>query len=283
MKVTRTLFALPSLLCIGAAAALAQAPALPTSQPALLTIYREAVKIGRAAEHERIEAGWPAAYAKAKFPTYNLAMTSLTGRSEAWFLTPYASNAAVAEDMKRETSDTVLAAELARLSRADAEVLDEWRIIQAMARPDLSHGTFPELTKVRYWEVFTLRVRPGHESEFEAAAKAYGAASDRVAPGRSYRIYQVTAGMLEPTFLVFSSVEAYAQFDEMLATGQKTMQGFTPEEMTTMQKFFTAGVISTETNRFALNPTMSYVAPETRAKQPERSRPKRPQIRSASN
>lgn len=276
MKVTRTILAVLSLLCMGATAVLAQAQPLPTSQPALLTIYREAVKIGRAADHERIEAGWPAAYARAKFPSYYLAMTSLTGRSEAWFLAPHASNAAVAEDMKRETSDTVLAAELARLSRADAEVLDEWRIIHAVARPDLSHGAFPELAKVRYWEVFTLRVRPGHESEFEAAAKAYGAASDRVAPGRSYRVYQVTAGMLEPTFLVFSSVEAYAQFDEMTATGQKTMQSFTPEEMATMQKFFTDGVLSTETNRFALNPTMSYVAPETRATDPAFWTPKRP-------
>jgi len=276
MKVTRTLLALPSLLCIGATAVLAQAQPLPTSQPALLTIYREAVKIGRAADHERIEAGWPAAYAKAKFPSHYLAMTSLTGRSEAWFLAPHASNAEVAEDMKRETSDTVLAAELARLSRADAEVLDEWRIIHAVARPDLIHGAFPELAKVRYWEVFTLRVRPGHESEFEAAAKAYGAASGRVAPGRSYRVYQVTAGMPEPTFLVFSSVEAYAQFDEMMASGQKTMQGFTPEEMATMQKFFTDGVINTETNRYALNPTMSYVSAETRATDPAFWTPKRP-------
>lgn len=276
MKVTRILLALSSLLCIGATAVLAQAPALPTSQPALLTIYREAVKIGRAAEHERIEAGWPAAYAKAKFPSYYLAMTSLTGRSEAWFLTPYASNAAVAEDMKREAADTLLAAELARLSRADAEVLDEWRIIQAVARPDLSYGTFPDLAKVRYWEIFTVRVRPGHEAEFEAAAKAYGAASGRVAPGRSYRVYQVSAGMLEPTFLVFSSVESYAQFDEMMASGQKTMQSFTPEEMATMQKFFTDGVINTETNRYALNPTMSYVAPETRATDPAFWTPKRP-------
>jgi quinol monooxygenase YgiN len=202
-------------------------------------------------------------------------MTSLTGRAEALFVTPYASNAAIAEDMRREASDTVLAAELARLSRADAEVLDEWRIIQAVARPDLSHGTFPDLAKMRYWEILTFRVRPGHEAEFEAAAKAFGAASDRVAPGRSYRVYQVTAGLPEPTFFVFSSVEAYAQFDEMMASGQKTMQGFTPEEMATMQKFSTDGLINTETNRYALNPTMSYVAAETRATDPAFWMPKR--------
>lgn len=276
MNPTRTLLALPSLLCIGASAVLAQGQPLPTSQPALLTIYREQVKMGRAAEHERIEAGWPAAYAKAKSPTYYLAMTSLTGRGEAWFLTPYASNAAIAEDMKRESADTVLAAELARLSRADAEVLDDWRIIQAMARPDLSHGAFPDLAKVRFWEVLTFRVRPGHEAEFDAAAKAYGAAAGRAAPGTSYRVYQITAGMPGPTFLIFSSVESYAQFDEVMANGQKTMQSFTPDEMATLQKFSTDALISGETNRYALNPTMSYVAAETRATDPAFWTPKRP-------
>src|SRR5712691_6129194 len=119
MRVTRTLLALPSLLCIGATAARAQA--LPTTQPALITIYREQVKLGRATDHERIEAGWPAAFAKAKSPIYYLAMTSLTGPSEAWFIVPFASNAAVADEMKLESSDTALAAELARLTRADAE------------------------------------------------------------------------------------------------------------------------------------------------------------------
>ena len=276
MGMTRMLLAVPSLLCIGATAVMAQAQPLPTSQPALITIYREQVKPGRAAEHERIEAGWPAAYAKAKSPNYYLAMTSLTGANEAWFLAPFASNAAFGEQMRLESSDTVLAAELARLSRADGEVLNDFRIIQAVARPDLSHGAFPDLTKVRFWEVLTFRVRPGHEAEFEAAAKAYGAATDRAATGASYRVYQVTAGMPAPTFLIFSSVESYAQFDNMTANGQKTMQGFTPDELATMQKFSTDALINSETNRFALNPTMSYVAAETRATDPAFWMPKRP-------
>ncbi len=276
MKAIRTLLALPSLLCIGATALLAQNPPLPTSQPALLTIYREQVKPGRTAEHARIEAGWPAAFARAKSPTYYLAMTSITGPNEAWFLTPFASNAAFGDQLKLESSDTVLSAELARLSRADAEVLNDYRVIQAVARPDLSHGAFPDLTKVRFWQVLTFRVRPGHEPDFEAAAKAYGAATDRAATGASYRVYQVTAGMPGPTYLIFSSVESYAQFDAMMAGGQKAMQGATPEEMAALQKFSTDGVISSETNRFALNPMMSYVAPETRASDPAFWMPKRP-------
>ena len=265
MRVTRTLLALPSLLCIGATAALAQGPALPTSQPALITIYREQVKLGRGTEHERIEAGWPAAFAKAKSPNYYLAMTSLTGPNEAWFIVPFASNAAVADEMKLESSDTALAADLARLGRADAEVLTDARAIQAVARTDLSHGAFPDLAKMRFWQITIFRVRPGHDADFVAAAKAYGAATGRSASGASYRIYQVTAGMPEPTYLIFESVAAYADFDALMAGGQKTMQSFTAEEQTAMQKFSTDAMINSESNRFALNPTMSYVSAETRA------------------
>ena len=63
---------------------------LPTSQPKLLTIVREEVKPGRAADHANHEAGWPAAFEKAMSPDYYLAMTSLTGPSEAWYVIPQA-------------------------------------------------------------------------------------------------------------------------------------------------------------------------------------------------
>jgi hypothetical protein len=275
MNVFRTLFAVPSLLCVGASAVWAQAQTVPTSQPPRIVIYREQVKMGRSADHERIEAGWPAAYARAKSPNYYLAMTSLTGRNEAWFVASFASNAAEGEAMKLESSDTVLGADLARLARADAEVLDDWRILQAVARPDLSHGAFPDLSKVRYWEVTTFRVRPGHSADFEAAAKTYGAAVDRAGTGASYRIYEITAGMPGPTFLILSSVGSYAEFDAMMANGQKTWQGLTPDEQATMQKFSSEGMLSSETNRYALNPTMSYVSAETRATDPAFWMPKR--------
>jgi hypothetical protein len=232
-------------------------------------------KCGRATEHERIEAGWPAAFAKAKSPAYYLAMTSQTGPNEAWFIVPFASNAAIADEMKLESADTALAAELARLTRADAEVLTDSRTIQARARTDLSHGTYPDLAKMRFWQISIFRVRPGHVADFEAAAKVYGAATDRAATGSSYRIYQITAGLPEPTFLIFQSVESYALFDGMMASGQKTMQSLTAEEQATMQKFSTDALLNSETNRFALNPTMSYVSAETRATDPAFWMPKR--------
>lgn len=255
-----------ALLCGGANAAFAQG--LPTAQPAIITIIREDVKVGREADHARIEAGWPAAYERAKSPDYYLAMTSMTGLTEAWYVVANPSHAAIAEGMKRDDANAVLTAELQRLRRADAEVVNSVRTIQAVARPDLSLGKFPDLARQRFFEIIIFRVRPGHEQEFAAAAKAYGAAAQRAAPNTSFRVYEVIAGMVGPTFFVFSSVESYGEFDRMMADGMRTMQGFTAEEMTTLQKFSTDGSLTTETQRFRVDPRQSYVSRETRAADP---------------
>ena len=75
-------------------------------------------------------------------------------------------------------------------------------------------------------------------------------------------------GFLIPTFLIFSSVENYADFDETTAAHQATLKALTKEEQAARLKFQTEGVISSEMNRFKLDPTQSYVSKETRAQDP---------------
>ncbi len=261
-----------SLAAVGSATA--QAQDLPTTQPNLITIYRETVKPGRAEEHARLEAGWPAAYGRANSADYYLALTSITGVPEAWFLSPFASYAAQGASMMRDEANATLSAELARLSRADADLLDGLRVIQATARPDLSYGKFPDLAKQRFWEITIFRLRPGHEAEFAAAAKAYGSAAARSAPNASFRVYEVTAGMVGPAFLVFSSIESFAGFDVMHADGDKTMQGATAEEQAALMKASTDAMVSVENNRYRLDPRMSYVSAAVRATDPAFWNPK---------
>ena len=260
-------FVLLTLSCgaQGLAAAQGHSQGLPTSQPSLITIIREQVKVGRGADHTRIESGWPALYGRANSPDYYLAMTSMTGTPEAWYIIPSANHAAYAETMRR---DVGLQADLDRLARADAEVLEGTRTVQAMARPDLGMGAYPDLSKQRFWEVSIVRVRPGHEQEFDAAAKAYGAAAQRSAPNAQYRIYQVIAGMLTPTYIIFSSVPSYGAFDDMLADGMKTMQGANTTETAALDRFSKDATLSWETNRFRLDPKQSYVSREVRASDP---------------
>ena len=254
----------------------AAAQSLPTSQPNLLTIVREEVKLGRDVDHQRIEAGWPAAYEKAKSPDYYLALVSTTGAPEAWYVGAYESHRALGDSMKREDADAALTAELARLRRADADVVSSVRSMQAVARKDLSYGSYPDIGKQRFFEITIFRTRPGHEPQFEAAAKAFGAATKRSGSSAAYRVYEVIAGIPGPTYLVFSSVASFGDFDQSMTDGEKTMKSASPEEMGALQKYMLEGAVNVETQRFRVDPVQSYVPKETRAQDPSFWMPKKP-------
>ena len=259
-----------SLLLLAAAPLPVLAQGLPTTQPAFLRIVREEVKLGRGAEHVKLEAGWPAAFERAKSPDYYLAMDSLTG-SEAWFVQPAASYSAMGEAMARE-QDPALSGELDRLRRADGDLISGLRTIELRARPDLSRGTYPDIGKQRFWEITVFRMRPGGGSVFAEVAKMYGSASEKAGRTIGYRVYEVTAGMPTPTFFVFSSVASFADFDKLLAEDEATLKASTPDAF----KAFDEKLMNSETYRMQLSPQMSYVPKEVRESDPAFWMPKKP-------
>lgn len=240
---------------------------LPTAQPKRLTIIREQVKPGMGAAHAHHEAGWPAAFEKAKSPDYYIAITSMTGPSEAWYLIPSESHAAEAAAMKRDAKDEVLSAELDRLALADAQYITGVTTIQTIGRPDLSMGKFPDIAKARFFEILFFSVRQGQEAKMDALMKAYAGVRKRVSPEASYRVYTVQAGMPDPTYIVMMSVGDYAEFDRTMAEHNKVFEVATAEEHAEFAKWGEA-VFRSETNRFRLSPGMSYVSKEVRASDP---------------
>jgi hypothetical protein len=254
------------IVLAGVAGTLAQG--LPTQQPKLLTIIREQVKVGRSADHSKFEAAYPAAFEKAKSPDYYLALRSITGPAEVWYVVSRESHAAVGESMKREHKDAALSAELNRLALADTDYISGVQSLLAAGRPDLSLGTFPDISKVRFFAITSFRIRPGRETDFEEAAKAYLGIMKRVAPKSSYRMYEVMAGMPLPTYLAFSSVEDYGEFDQRMMEGEKIFKEAKPEELASLRKFSEAAE-RVESNHFELDPVQSYVPKETREKDPE--------------
>ena len=261
-------FPVLALALLAGASAGAQAPAAPPKQAAFLTIYRETIKTGHDAAHAKVEAGWPAAFEKAKSPGYYLALASLTGISEVWFSEVWESYAAVGKYRDALAANAAHTAEIDRLALADAAHVDGVRVIEAIGRPDLGHGS-PDVTGHRFWEVTTMRIRPGTESQFADAAKAYKALATRAMPHASWRIWQVSAGMVGPTFLIFSSVVSNADIDVGFAEGMAADSKMTAEERAILDKFSRESLISAETQRFRLDPQMSYVPAETKALDPK--------------
>jgi hypothetical protein len=268
--VRHSLFALTAAVLLTAAAGGAHAQqAVPTTQPTLLTIYVEEIKAGMESAHAAHEAGWPAAFAKAGTPDTYLALESMTGTAQVWFVQPFESYASEGASMARNEGDPVLSAELDRLWRDHGQYLESSRVVNAVARPDLSFGDFPDLTHTRFWDITTFRVRPGADALFEAAARTYGQAAARLAPEMSFRVYQVTAGWPDGTYMVFGSVSDFAEFDDAMARGGTVWEGLTDDEREVFQRYFSEGAQVSVTNRFRLDPGMSYVDEATKAADPD--------------
>lgn len=267
MPMKKTCLRLTLLALVAGSATTALAQGVPTTQPKFLHIYRERVKVGRAGDHAKWEAGWPAAFEKAKSKYNYIAVSSISGPPEVLYLAPFASQAAYGEMLAAE-GDPVLGPELERLSKGDADFVEELAGLQAVAMPELSLGAFPDMSKVRFYEITTFRVKPGHYDAWVAATKAYKAAAARSAPGASWRTYDVVAGAPGGTYLVMSSLGAFAEFDKMMAEGEATWKGMTPQEAETLGKFMKDSLVMTTTQRYRVEPAMSYVDAATKAKDP---------------
>lgn len=261
------------ILCSLAALAVGPLPigaaeSMSDAMPKMLGVLRESVKVGRETEHAKHEAGFPAAYAKANSSDYYLALTSLTGPGEAWYIAAYESNAGLGETMKRDEKDPVLSAELARLFRIDAEYVSATRNVLLKARPDLSAGQFPDLGKTRFIEVTTYRVRIGREADFEEVGKAFTEALKRTSPKGSYAVYEVAAGMVQPTYMILTAVESYADFDRIETEGMAAWKILMSEKQGLITKG-ADGILEVETNRFKVDPGQSYMPTDIKDSDPE--------------
>lgn len=257
---------LPALVAVIATPAAAQI--LPTSEPEILVITRERIRPGHEGAHATTEAARATAFAAAGAPDYYLAMASMTGREEAWFVQPWATYADWGQALARTAADPALGAALGRAAADDAAHVERRLVVEAVAAPELGHGTPPNLNMVRFWRVTTMRVRPGYEDGFANAMTAYRSVVARADPDASWRVYRVTNGMPRGTFLIFSSFESFAQFDDLATADDAVSAAMPPVQREALKRFAAEGVRVTSSDRFRLDPVMSYVSEETRALDP---------------
>lgn len=260
-KVTVLLF----LFALLAVPLLAQMQEKPSHHPPkIIQIYREDVKPGKASAHEKIEAGWPAAFAKAKYPYYSLGMTAISGSSEAWFLIPFQSfeDWQKAEALVR--SNATLGAEMERLGAADGEMISGYKGAVAMYEPELSYRPDFNVGEMKYIAVRTVRVKPGHADEFKEIRKMVNAAHEKNNLDEHFLIYEVMFGAPSTTYLIFQPYKQIADLDMGEKIHNDAYRATLGADFDKKSKEFALnGVAMGESNLFAINPKMSYVSDDT--------------------
>lgn len=246
----------------------------PQPPPNVLRIGREEVKPYLDTSHARVETEWAGIFAKANWPVHSLAMTSMSGPTEAWWLSGYESFAAIEKENQELEKHPTIKSEIARLGKLDNELLRGLRSIMATFRDDLSYQPAVVLPQMRYFRVNTIRVRPGLNDDFIEYRKIIKAALEKAHSDTHFAIYQTVSGAPNGTFLIFTPLKSMAEMDPNPASQKALQDALGDENRKKLSELANKAIISNEPVHFAFSPEMSYVSKEFATADPAFWRPK---------
>ena len=242
--------------------------------PKVLTIFREVLKPGKAGMvHEKAESAFVQAFTKANWPTHYLAVTSLSGKPRALFFVGYDSFADWEKDIKAEEKNPTLAAALDRASMADGELLSEAQGLSFAYREDQSLRANVNIAHMRYFEISTFRVKPGHDKDWEELVKLYKAAFEKI-PDARWATFEAMYGAPAGSFAVFTPMRSLAEVDTELMQGKQFEAAVGEEGMKKIRELSAASIESVESNLFQFAPKMSYVSDDWVKADPDFWKPK---------
>ena len=233
-------------------------PLAAQEPPRVLRIFREEIKPGRNAAHEKVEMGYVRAFSKAKYGNY-LGMDSLSGTNEAWFFEPYDSYASLEKAIQLTEKSPTLKAELAVLDPQDGDVRTGGRVLIATRNQGLSYpgaGQPGSMGKNRYVQVQIIRIRPGHNLEFQTARGMLNEAWKKMKVEQGRPVYNVSSGMPGGTFLVLGATSSLSTLDPA-PSAMTVPQAMGEADFAKYQKLLAESEINAENFLFALNPRMS--------------------------
>lgn len=209
----KTSFAVAVLCALAPASFVSAQAGGPMPPPKVIQIFREMVKPGHGAAHAKTEAGWPAAFTKADWPSHYFALTSASGPNEAWFISGWPSFAAYEKDGAAVETNAALQTEMDRLGTADGEHLSNASSIFAVYRDELSYRSTVSVPEMRYFQTVIFRLKPGRGSDFAAARKMVQAVHEKLNMDEHWAMYQVVSGMPAGTYIMFLPLKSMADLD----------------------------------------------------------------------
>jgi hypothetical protein len=239
-------------------------PAGPTPPPPLLQRFREAVRVGKGDAHEANERAWAVAYANSKLPIYSVAMTAMTGPNDAWWMSAWSSFKEYDDANVAMAKNKELTAAISQYSAKDAEYVSDAVGSMWALRPDLSYRDTVDWSAMRAYEMITVRARPGHSDDLKRIAEKLAATHKAAGTSAHWAMYQGMLGVPDGTYLVIVPHKSVADIDTGMKEDALFAKALGEAGGKELEKLSSDGVISVETNLFAVNAKMSYVSKEWR-------------------
>lgn len=231
----------------------------------VLRIVREEIKPARSAAHAKAEEAYVRAGIASKMPAYWVGMHSISGPTEAWFLSSYPNYEAL------EKENDAFAAAVGRMQDAadegDAQFRTGTRVYLAQLDEGLSYKMRPNVKDMRYLTVVTTRVKPGYGRAFLEMRKALKAAHEKANVDEHWAFYEVTTGAPAGTYLMLFGSSSMKEEDTDPHT-QAYRDAVGDEQRAKNETLMREGIAFTDVVSFEISPQMSHVPAEWIAARP---------------
>lgn len=255
----KTILLTIGLFCLGSLPAAAQTP----GPPLVLQIVREDIKPGMMEPHSKEANATVRIWAKAKSPHHRLALVPVAGNeNEVTYLWPFESMAAFGkaqQDLDR--IGETYKADFDRNRHTGEDYHSAQRDMVARLRPDLSYnGGSVDIARCRFMRVETIRVRPGHASEFEEGRMIMKAAHEKAKVDENMAVYQVMGGAQSGTYIVLIPWKSLAEADgaQPPPHGKAYQEALGESGAKKMASLSSDSIAFNDVNIYAFNPQLSY-------------------------
>jgi hypothetical protein len=207
----------------------------------LVQIYREQVKPGRMVNLVQMEEAAARFCAQAHCPNPYVAITSMTGPSEVWWINGFDSTDTMEKILHDYAANDQITQYLNGVAQNKADLVFPAVNLLARFREDLSVSSNTTFAYARYISITVVQVRPGQTPAYESARQRVKGGQQR--SGSTQWTYQVTSGTEDGTYLILTPGRTLQEVRVFAASEEHT-----------------DAVTSSETRLYAVSPSMSMPA-----------------------
>ena len=249
-----------SLAVAGFAPAMAQDVSSDAAgMPRVLHITREFIKPGKNGSiHDRSENAFIQAAAHAKVQSHYFAVNSMSGNSRALYMFGFDSFAAVQKDAEATNSNETLAAAFDKAEVSDGELLSGIDDSYWVYNPEMSYHAKRDPGRLRYLEISSYHVKPGHNGEWEEIVKMVQAAYEKAGTSAHWAIYDIAFGGEGGTHLVLTGRHSLGEIDDGFAEDKKFGEAIGEDGMKKLEALEASAIDSSSHQLMAVNPRQSY-------------------------
>lgn len=230
--------------------------------PKFLNMVHQELKPGKIGAYDELETSIARIYNRESIPVFWIELESITGPSEVLYLNLYDSSVDIAKAMDALNAGLAAHPELAQMQdRLLQENTSSGTTVLGVRRDDMGYrANTIDFSKMRALRVSTIFAHPGYERAFMETIWSLSEASEKVHAQAAWAVYEVVAGLPEPSFVIVTPMQSLQEIDGIYETNQsfrKTEGGALEQHL---QELARIAYGTSDTRLFSVGQKMSHVS-----------------------